>query len=153
MYLGQMDVSDLHRLGRRLTALARTAAGADDDSDGPALTPGQEAVLEDVLRHGAGTVTEIQARTGFTQSHVSASVAALRDRGLIEATPDPHDRRRTRLTATPEALATIHERAGRTVAAAVDAAVVVPGSGAQALAHLEALAHLLGTTPATPVHP
>ncbi|NUP64957.1 MAG: MarR family transcriptional regulator, partial [Nonomuraea sp.] len=92
-----MNVARMRRLGRRLVELSKAAAG---ETKGPPLTPGEEAVFEDVLRHPGGTVGEIQARTGFVQSHVSASVARMRERGLLRTAPDPADGRRTLVTAT-----------------------------------------------------
>jgi DNA-binding MarR family transcriptional regulator len=105
-----MDGIRLHRLGKRLIDLARQVT---TDAGDTVLTPGEVAVLEDVLKHPASAVTEIQARTGFAQSHVSASVSRLRDQGLIVAAPDPGDRRRTRLTLTDIAHRAIMRRAGR----------------------------------------
>src|SRR5882757_5195408 len=90
-----MDGVRLHRLGKRLIDLARQVT---TDAGDTVLTPGEVAVLEDVLKHPGSVVTEIQARTGFAQSHVSTSVSRLRDQGLIVGVPDPDDRRRTRLT-------------------------------------------------------
>ncbi|QUQ69693.1 MarR family winged helix-turn-helix transcriptional regulator [Kutzneria sp. CA-103260] len=105
-----MDGVRLHRLGKRLIDLARQVTTDAGDTE---LTPGEVAVLEDVLKHPGSAVTEIQARTGFAQSHVSASVARLRERGLITAAPDPADRRRTRLTLAEIAYQAIMRRAGR----------------------------------------
>jgi DNA-binding MarR family transcriptional regulator len=148
MYSGKVDVSELHRLGRRLIALARSAAGAD--SEERKLVPGQEAVLEDVLRNPDSTVSEIRDRTGFTQSHVSASVAQLRAWQLINAAPDPEDRRRTRLTATPAALETILDRAHREIDDAVAGLFQDQRDARRVLDLLAELSQLLGTqTPAT----
>ncbi|GAA3431526.1 MarR family winged helix-turn-helix transcriptional regulator [Kutzneria kofuensis] len=105
-----MDGVRLHRLGKRLIDLARQVT---TDAGDTALTPGEVAVLEDVLKHPGSVVTEIQARTGFAQSHVSASVSRLREQGLIVAAPDPEDRRRTRLTLADIAHRAIMRRAGR----------------------------------------
>jgi DNA-binding MarR family transcriptional regulator len=105
-----MDGVRLHRLGKRLIDLARQVT---TDAGDTALTPGEVAVIEDVFKHPASVVTEIQARTGFAQSHVSASVSRLREHGLIEAEPDPADRRRTRLTVADIAKRAIMRRAGR----------------------------------------
>lgn len=118
-----LDGVRLHRLGKRLIDLARQVT---TDAGDTALTPGEVAVLEDVLKHPGSVVTEIQARTGFAQSHVSASVSRLRDQGLIVAAPDPADRRRTRLTLAEIAHRAIMRRAGRpaddTIAEVVGAA-------------------------------
>ena len=105
-----MDGVQLHRLGKRLIDLARQVT---TDAGDTVLTAGEIAVLEDVLKHPGSVVTEIQARTGFAQSHVSTSVSRLRERGLLTASPDPEDRRRTRLTLAEIAHQAIMRRAGR----------------------------------------
>ncbi|GGS92819.1 MarR family winged helix-turn-helix transcriptional regulator [Nonomuraea spiralis] len=137
-----MNVARMRRLGRRLVELSKAAAG---ETKGPPLTPGEEAVFEDVLRHPGSTVGEIQARTGFVQSHVSASVARMRERGLVQAAPDPGDGRRTRVTATDLAMNAVHRRAGRPVDDAVRAAVGDPERAARVVALLEELEALLIT--------
>ena len=53
------------------------------------------SVLTDVFSHPGSSVSEIKERTGFPQSHVSSSVARLRDLGVLVTAPDPADRRRT----------------------------------------------------------
>ncbi len=115
-----MDGVRLHRLGKRLIDLARQVTTDAGDTE---LTPGEIAVLEDVLKHPGSVVTEIQARTGFAQSHVSASVARLRERGLLMAALDPADRRRTRLTLADPAYQAIMRRAARPADATIAAAV------------------------------
>jgi DNA-binding MarR family transcriptional regulator len=105
-----MDGVRLHRLGKRLIDLARQVTTEAGDTT---LTPGEVAVMEDVFKHPGSVVTDIQARTGFAQSHVSASVSRLREQGLIVAEPDPADRRRTRLTVADIARRAIMRRAGR----------------------------------------
>ncbi|MEV4396304.1 helix-turn-helix domain-containing protein [Nonomuraea sp. NPDC049607] len=136
-----MNVARMRRLGRRLVELSKTAAG---ETKGPPLTPGEEAVFEDALRHPGSTVGEIQARTGFVQSHVSASVARMRERGLVRTAPDPDDGRRTQVTVTEPALNAVHRRAARPVAEAVRAAVGDdPERAARVVALLEELETLL----------
>ena len=46
---------------------------------------------------------------GLTKSHVCKSVDELSRRGLLEGTPDPHDRRRMQLFPTPAAQGIITE--------------------------------------------
>ncbi|MFI9381186.1 MarR family winged helix-turn-helix transcriptional regulator [Kutzneria sp. NPDC052558] len=134
-----MDGVRLHRLGKRLIDLARQVTTDAGDTE---LTPGEVAVLEDVLKHPGSAVTEIQARTGFAQSHVSASVARLRERGLIVATPDPQDRRRTRLTLAEIANQAIMRRAGRPADATI-AEAVGPDRAERVMQLLDELADLL----------
>lgn len=64
------------------------------------MTNGRALVLRDVFANPDASVSAITARTGLPQSYVSESVAALRDRGILETTPDPQDRRRTLATVT-----------------------------------------------------
>jgi len=135
-----VDAGELHRLGRRLLALSRAASGQAGDL---ALVPGQEAVLEDLLRHPDSTVSEIRDRTGFTQSHVSASVTRLRDRGLVVAAADPTDGRRTRLRATRATTHSIGKRAGRTIDDTIATAVAEPHLAHRALELLDELARTL----------
>ncbi|MBO0826701.1 MAG: MarR family transcriptional regulator [Streptosporangiales bacterium] len=52
-------------------------------------------IMGDIVEHPGSAVGEITARTGFPQSHVSASVAKLREAGVVETETDPRDRRRT----------------------------------------------------------
>ena len=52
-------------------------------------------VLADVFAHPGSSISEITARTGMPQSHVSETVARLREQGTVESFPDPADRRRT----------------------------------------------------------
>ena len=52
-------------------------------------------VLEDVITHPDSSISEVHQRTGFGQSHVSASVARLNERGLLVTAADPGDARRT----------------------------------------------------------
>ena len=134
-----MDGVLLHRLGKRLIDLARQVT---TDAGDTALTPGEVAVLEDVLKHPGSVVTEIQARTGFAQSHVSASVSRLREQGLIVAAPDPADRRRTRLTLAEIAHRAIMKRAGRPADDTI-AEAVGPDKADRVLALLKELSDLL----------
>ncbi len=52
-------------------------------------------VLVDVFENRDTTIGQIVERTGFPQSHVSASVARLRDNGILMTWADPTDGRRT----------------------------------------------------------
>ncbi|MEV6607264.1 MarR family winged helix-turn-helix transcriptional regulator [Kutzneria sp. NPDC051319] len=134
-----MDGVRLHRLGKRLIDLARQVT---TDAGDTALTPGEVAVIEDVFKHPGSVVTEIQARTGFAQSHVSASVSRLREQGLVVAEPDPGDRRRTRLTVADLARRAIMHRAGRPADETI-AEVVGEGKAARVLKLLAELEELL----------
>lgn len=104
-----MDGGELHRLGKRLIELSRQVTG---EPGALTLTPGEAAVLEDVLKHPNGSVSEISTRTGFVQSHVSASVSRLKRRHLLATAGDPKDGRRTRVRATRDTLQAVGRRGG-----------------------------------------
>jgi DNA-binding MarR family transcriptional regulator len=135
-----VDGGRLHRLGKRLIELSAAATGEAGDL---VLTPGEAAVLEDVIKHPGCSVTEIHQRTGFAQSHVSASVARLKERGLVETAPDPLDGRRTRVRVAEDALAAITRRASRGIDDAVARAVPDPARAHRVTALLDELAGLL----------
>src|SRR4051812_24169816 len=118
-----MDGVLLHRLGKRLIDLAREVTTDAGDAE---LTPAEMAVMEDAFKHPDSPVTDIQARTGFAQSHVSASVARLKERGWVETAPDPRDRRRTCVRVAEPARRAIYRRAGRPADAVIARAVGDP---------------------------
>ncbi|WP_432931491.1 MarR family winged helix-turn-helix transcriptional regulator [Microbispora sp. CA-135349] len=135
-----MDGGRLHRLGKRLIELSSQVTGEAGDLS---LTPGEAAVLEDVIKHPSSSISEIHQRTGFVQSHVSASVSRLKSRGLVKATTDPDDGRRTRVTIADEALQAITRRAARNVDQAIGRTVTDPAQARRATELLEELADLL----------
>jgi hypothetical protein len=135
-----VDAGELHQLGRRLVALSRATT---DDRDDLALTAGEQAVLEDVLSHPGSTVSQIQRRTGFVQSHVSASVARLRERGLVQTAADAADGRRTRVDPTPATTVAVGRPAGRPILPALTETTGDPGQAARAAVLLDELATLL----------
>jgi DNA-binding MarR family transcriptional regulator len=67
------------------------------------------SIMIDVGEHPGTSIGEIAERTGFPQSHVSASVARLRELGALSTEVDPQDRRRTLTRVTPE----VRQRARR----------------------------------------
>jgi DNA-binding MarR family transcriptional regulator len=87
-----VDALDLILLGRQLTRIGEHALRGGSQSE---MTNGRALVLRDVFANPDASVSAITARTGLPQSYVSESLAALRDRGILETTPDPQDRRRT----------------------------------------------------------
>lgn len=107
MYYAGMDALDLIILGRQLARIGERAMreGEPDDNGpgalGTALPAGALIVMRDVLTHPGSSISDITARTGLPQSHVSESVNKLRVKGVAEINADPADRRRTlvRLTA------------------------------------------------------
>ncbi|WP_188186766.1 MarR family transcriptional regulator [Nonomuraea sp. SYSU D8015] len=137
-----MNIARMRRLGRRLVELARTD---DGEAGRPMPTPGEEAVFEDVLRHPGSSVGEISARTGFAQSHVSASVARMRERGLVETGPDPADGRRTQVRVADVTMHALFRRATTPAEDAVRKAVPDPADAERAVALLSELEALLIT--------
>ncbi|NRQ37580.1 winged helix-turn-helix transcriptional regulator [Nonomuraea sp. NN258] len=59
-------------------------------------------VAADIDEHPGTSVREIAERTGLVQSLVSASVARLRDAGVVVTETDPNDRRRTLVRHAPD---------------------------------------------------
>jgi DNA-binding MarR family transcriptional regulator len=135
-----MDAGQMHRLGKRLIELSRTTV---TDQGDPPMTAGEVAVLEDVMQNPGSSVTEIHARTGFVQSHVSASVARLKERRLVLTLTDPADGRRTLVRVTDAAVAAVMRRADRPVDAAIANAVTTPAQARRVTTLLDELAKLL----------
>ena len=143
-----MNGLQLFLLGRKLMKLGEEALPPSGFQQMPASV---RSVLVDVYEHPGSSVSEIMARTGFPQSHVSASVARLRDKGGVITAPDPADRRRTLVSPNPEVL-----RSGLPSLPWVPVDDVLaeaigsddPGQVAEAVAALELLARLL--TPRAP---
>ncbi|HEY7596586.1 MAG TPA: MarR family transcriptional regulator [Actinophytocola sp.] len=135
-----MDGGELHRLGKRLIDLSRQVTGEPGDLT---LTPGEAAVLEDVIKHPNGSVSEISTRTGFVQSHVSASVSRLKRRRLLATAGDPRDGRRTRVRATRDTLRAVDRRGERGIDGTVRDAVGDTTKAGRVTALLDELADLL----------
>ncbi|MFF8769460.1 MarR family winged helix-turn-helix transcriptional regulator [Kitasatospora sp. NPDC015120] len=135
-----MDGVQLLRLGKRLTELGREMI---IDPASEHLTPGEIAVVADVYRHPATSARDIQVRTGFAQSHVSVSVARLRERGLLDAAADPGDGRRTLLTVSDVARRAIREHVARPAGPLIAKAVPDPERARRVTELLDELAALL----------
>ena len=135
-----MDGGQLHRLGRRLIELSRSVTAGQR---GPSLTPGEEAVLEDVIRHPDSSIAKIHARTGFAQSHVSVSVGRLRQRGWITSSPDPTDRRRIHVRVAEHVLRAIAARARHPVDGVIGEALADDARARRVVNLLDELARLL----------
>ncbi|GLY81131.1 hypothetical protein Airi01_093980 [Actinoallomurus iriomotensis] len=138
--LDGMDGVRMHRLGKRLIDLSREVTTSAGDA---ALTPAEVAVIEDVLKHPGSAVSEIKVRTGFAQSHVSESVARLKERGLIETPPDAADRRRTRVWLSESARRAVLARAGRSADEVIARVVEDHVRAGRVTALLDELAELL----------
>jgi DNA-binding MarR family transcriptional regulator len=99
MYCGEVNGLDLFLLGRRLMKLGERAI---PPSGFHQLPTSVRTVMIDVFEHAGTSIQEITERTGFPQSHVSASVARLREAGVLVTTADPADRRRTLVRQAPD---------------------------------------------------
>lgn len=145
MYLSRCSLFDvdgvqLYRLGKRLVDLSREVTTGAAPSP---LTPAEVTLLEHALRHPDSTVRDLQAASGLAQSHVSTTVARLRDRGLVQTSSNPDDRRTTVVRLTPKARAAIRRRATTDATAALHAATGSAAAARRAEALLTELAELL----------
>ncbi|MFD8756452.1 MarR family winged helix-turn-helix transcriptional regulator [Kitasatospora sp. NPDC059577] len=140
MYSAAMDGVQLLRLGKRLTELGRAMI---TDPASAHLTAAEIAVIADVYRHPATSVQEIRVRTGFAQSHVSGSVARLREAGLLDAAADPADGRRTLLTVSERARTAVRTHVARPAEPVIAKAVPDPEQARRVTELLDELAVLL----------
>jgi DNA-binding MarR family transcriptional regulator len=117
MYLDKMEMqmSQLYRLGRRLSEIALREMGADELG----LTPSEFLVLQDLFMNGRSSITDSVHRTGLAQSRVSTSVARFVDRGWVTTAPDPNDGRKTLAQVTD----TVRKRGNRRRIRGADAAL------------------------------
>jgi DNA-binding MarR family transcriptional regulator len=88
-----VNAVEVYVLGRKLMKIAESAFAADQSGGG--LPTSVRMVLVDISAHPGSSIGEITARTGFPQSHVSGSVARLREQGVLETSVDAVDGRRT----------------------------------------------------------
>ena len=137
-----MNGLELFLLGRRLMKIGEEAierAGFHD------LPTSVRTILTDVFEHQDTSIGEITARTGFPQSHVSASVARLREGGVLVTAIDLKDRRRTLVRSASE----VPRQAANLASAPIDDALRTalaardPGEVARVLAALELIASSL----------
>jgi DNA-binding MarR family transcriptional regulator len=95
-----MNGLELLVLGRTLMKIGGAALTTTPGDNLPASV---RSVLLDIVQHPGTSVSQITERTGFPQSHVSASIVRLRDAGALTSMTDPKDRRRTLLRASSTA--------------------------------------------------
>jgi DNA-binding MarR family transcriptional regulator len=141
---------ELFLLGRKLMKLGEEAIPPSGFHQMPASV---RSVLVDVYEHPSSSVSEITARTGFLQSHVSTSVTRLRAAGGLITTTDPADRRRTLVSPNPEIQRGLRSMPWVPVDAVLARTIGTgdPAQAAEAVAALELLARLL--TPDAPALP
>ena len=91
------------------------------------LTPLEGKVLGFFARHPGATQSDLVAQSGRDKGQLARLITGLKDRGLLEARPDEHDRRIVRLHPAAEAQAHLQaaQRQRRQLAA-----VAVSGLGA-----------------------
>ncbi|MBB5858330.1 MarR family transcriptional regulator [Amycolatopsis umgeniensis] len=105
-----MKAGELYLLGKHLMELASQGMRDDADPEVPEIY----LVLISVLVEAPDiSISELTARTGFAQSHVSAAVAKLREQGALRTRPDPADRRRTLVTPVDGLIAAVAQRQQR----------------------------------------
>ena len=110
VYNRDVNSTELFLLGRRLIKLA------EEGLPSPGKHTNARFVAIDVSSHPGSSISEITARTGFPQSHVSMLVTRLREQGLLRTEVDPRDRRRTLVYPVDEAL----DQARRRVSSSVE---------------------------------
>jgi DNA-binding MarR family transcriptional regulator len=120
MYIFHMQSTDLFVLGRRLMKLA------EEGLPGQGLNTSARLVLLDIGANPGSSISEITARTGYPQSHVSTSVIKLREFGAVRTEIDPGDRRRTLVWIVPEAVRMARNRVTSTADAAIARAMGDP---------------------------
>jgi DNA-binding MarR family transcriptional regulator len=129
-----MNAFELFLLGRTLMKIGEESMQRAGYQQVPASV---RSIVMDVIEHPDSAVGEIVSRTGFPQSHVSASVSTLRERGTFETRADPADRRRTLVRLSPE----FRKRAARAKPAPIEEALAdaLAATDPGEIAHVTAL--------------
>jgi DNA-binding MarR family transcriptional regulator len=89
-----LDVSDLARTLGRLVRHMRAAAAQHE------LSLTESAVLAQLGRDGPATTAELARAEGMRPQSMSAAVATLEERGLVERKPHPSDGRQLNIALT-----------------------------------------------------
>src|SRR6185503_15525220 len=89
-----LDVSDLARTLGRLVRHMRAAAAQHE------LSLTESAVLARLGRDGPATTAELARAEGMRPQSMSAAVATLEERGLVERKPHPSDGRQLNIALT-----------------------------------------------------
>ncbi|ODT89910.1 MarR family transcriptional regulator [Phenylobacterium sp. SCN 70-31] len=93
-----MDSAAVYFVARHLLAAARHAI--DPQEQLAELPATERIILQDLVESAPTSIQDIARRTQIAQSRVSAAVQKWRERGRIDARPDPTDRRRSILTSS-----------------------------------------------------
>jgi len=86
--LAEVDRLELFNLGRRLMKIGEEAV---HEAGFHPLPTSVRSIMVDAFEHPDSSVSEITTRTGFPQSHASASIARLRDAGVLVTAIDSTD--------------------------------------------------------------
>jgi DNA-binding MarR family transcriptional regulator len=89
-----LDVTDLARTLGRLVRHMRAAAAQHE------LSLTESAVLARLSRHGPATTSDLARAEGMRPQSMSAAVATLEERGLVERKPHPSDGRQLNIALT-----------------------------------------------------
>jgi DNA-binding MarR family transcriptional regulator len=135
-----MKSAELLLLARRLMKLAEEGLPRNGVNNSVRF------VLLDIAENPGSSISEITARTGYPQSHVSTSVIKLRESGFVRTETDPADRRRSLVWIVPEAVDRTHNRLISTADAAIRRAMGNPPDAevAEVVGALEVVAERLG---------
>jgi DNA-binding MarR family transcriptional regulator len=136
-----MKSTDLFLLGRQLMKLA------EEGLPGQGVNNSTRLVLIDIGANPGSSISEITARTGYPQSHVSTSVSKLRGFGVVRTEVDPLDRRRTLVWIVPEAVKRARSRVTSSADAVIAQALGNPSQSelAEVISALEMLVERLET--------
>lgn len=118
-----VDGFELFQLGRALMKLGEQSM---PDTGFRQLSGPARAVLFDIAENPGSSISDVTARLKYPQSQVSACVARLRERGVVETVADPQDRRRTLVRLSAETLQRTTARPPAEIDSAVAKAI---GSG------------------------
>jgi DNA-binding MarR family transcriptional regulator len=100
-----MPDPDDEPLADSFTAVARLLRMRTRETVAPfGVTPGQARALSIVQRHGAMRISDLSSHLRIAPRSATEVVDALEERGLIERSSDPQDRRAVVLTLAPEGL-------------------------------------------------
>ena len=112
-YHGRMDTVEL---GEQIRAVAgRLSRRLREESTVGDYTQSQKNVVVRLDREGASTLSALARAEGMKPQSMATILVALSKASVVQSEPDPHDRRQTLWSLTPEARADLAKgRAART---------------------------------------
>lgn len=139
----RFDADDVARLR---IALGRIARQLDRQTRGDSLTRAESSLLATLSRLGPLRISELADVEGVNPTMLSRLVGKLEEAGLLARTPDPDDRRASRIAATADGRALHqHLRAQRTELLTQHLAAMPDAAAARLIAALDALESLAAT--------